>query len=545
MKCSYLLGVNLDTIPETKAETLVVGSGIAGLSAAIAASRSSKVLVVTKLLEYDTNTQRAQGGIAACIDPGDTPAAYVEDTMKAGAGLCNRAAVEKMVSESEPAVKELMGFGTKFDADGDRLRFTLEGGHSVRRVLHAGDFTGEEIMRGLLGKARDSKRIKIRKNAFLVDLLCHKGRCFGALVLDRSKNSLAKIISGATVLASGGLGQVYRETTNPEIATGDGFAAACRAGAGMADMEFVQFHPTTLYLAGAPRFLISESLRGEGASLVNTRREHFMEKYHRAKELAPRDVVSRAIMEEIARTKSAHVYLDVRRLGAKTVQNRFPNITKVCATYGLDITKNLIPVRPSAHYMMGGVQSGLDTSTSIERLFAAGEVACTGVHGANRLASNSLLEGLVFGFEAGRRAAGCGSGTIRKFPLKKLGGLQVQESAPLNIADLVVSLKSTMWRNTGIYRNADALQSTLRAIDFWSRYSLRGDFRDVRMLEFQNMLMTAHLIAKAAELRKESRGGHFRTDFPETNDESWRRHIVLRRIEGEDKLRFDPVNGTD
>ncbi len=522
----YLINADLSTVPSLTAQTLVIGSGIAGLASALAAAENGPVLILAKDNPAESNSYHAQGGIAVALSDSDSPELHLQDTLTAGAGLCNEAAVRCLVWEGVERCRELLAWGTPFDRHGDAVAFTREAAHSCNRILHAaGDSTGKAVIEILLAKVRDHPRIRILENHFAIDLLHHENECYGALALDTVYGRLLCIEAGGIVVATGGLGRIYRETTNPEVATGDGYAMCARAGAILQDMEFVQFHPTALYLAGAPRFLISEAVRGEGAHLINLRGERFMARYAPDGELAPRDVVSQAIFKEINLTGTTHVLLDLRHLSPALIDKRFPSIRAVCANYGLDITKDPIPVRPAAHYMMGGVQTDLDGRTSLRRLYAAGEVACVGVHGANRLASNSLLEGLVFGRRAGLAAAA--EKRDRVFPLAAIRRSLASRAVPLDIDDVLQSLRSLMWRHLGVYRNGSDLAEAENTIVFWQRYVLAEQFQARRGFEAQNLLTIARFMVRAARLRTESRGAHQRADYP-NSDPAWQRHVCLR-----------------
>src|ERR1700758_2963414 len=386
-----------------RADYVVVGSGVAGLRAAIELSESGSVLVLAKSNLSDSATAWAQGGIAVALSDEDEIGLHEQDTIKAGDGLCRGEAVALLVEEGPKYITELIEWGTEFDRSGTKLAFTREAAHSRSRILHAhGDSTGREISRALLARAHSIPHLHLRAHAFTTELIVERGRIVGLCFIDETDGTLHELRAGAVMLATGGLGKIYRETTNPDVATGDGMAIAYDAGAVLSDMEFMQFHPTALAIQGAPRFLLSEALRGEGGVLRNIGLERFMKKYNEAQELAPRDVVARAIVSEMQRTESTHVYLDMTKMSAEFLKKRFPRIYETCLSYGLDLASDLAPVRPAAHYMMGGVKTDLAGRTSLPGLYAAGETAATGVHGANRLASNSLLEGLVFGARAGQ-----------------------------------------------------------------------------------------------------------------------------------------------
>jgi L-aspartate oxidase len=481
--------------------------------------------MVTKDRLYEGNTFHAQGGMAVALSSDDTPKQHLKDTLKVGEGLCNEDAVKILVDEGPLRIKELINWGAEFDKDGETFSFTREGGHSVRRIIHAkGDATGGEVERILALKTKAHPGIRILERVFAIDLLSDGERCFGAIIQSERKGRIA-ILARTTVLATGGLGQIYRETTNSHVATGDGVAMAYRAGAVVVDMEFVQFHPTTLYVAGASRALISEVVRGEGGILRNKYGERFMERYHPLKELAPRDVLSRAIQEEMKRTEDPHVYLDLTHLDPEFLEKRFPKIAGICSSFGIDIRKDFIPVRPTSHYMIGGVKTDLWGRTSIKGLYACGEVASVGLHGANRLPSNSLPECLVFGYRAGVDAAKEAKKRPRKEP-KFLNLFEEDGSRGLDIDDVRRSLKSLMWRDVGIEREEEKLLEAGKEIDFWSSYVMNREFSEKEGWELQNMLTIASLMTKAALMRKETRGVHCRIDYPKKN-RRFRRHIEL------------------
>jgi L-aspartate oxidase len=530
----FLLDLDLRRIPSLQTDVLVIGSGIAALEAALTAAETASVLIATKSDPEESNTFYAQGGVAASLSPEDDPERHMRDTLAAGAGLCDEAAVRKMVTEGKDRIRELIEWGVPFDRENGGVALTLEGGHSFRRVLHAeGDATGRAIERTVLQRAAAHPNITLMPGVFIVDLLHHNRTCYGAIACEAGDGGrgrrMLRIEARATILASGGACCIYRETTNPEVATGDGMAMAWRAGATLADMEFVQMHPTTLYLAGARRFLISEAVRGEGAILVNRKGERFMEGVHPLRELAPRDVVCRAIVEEMIRSGEPNVYLDLSPIPESRIRERFPNILALCAQYGLDITKERIPVRPAAHYFMGGVRTDLSAATDVERLFACGEVACTGVHGANRLASNSLLEGLVFGREAGLNAARIAAAPQPLFPLPAIRRRFEHKRIPLDVEDVRRSLRSLMSRACGIYRDGESLANAIKMLDFWQQYVYAEEFASPAGFELQNMLQVAQAVARCALARAESRGAHQRKEFPATDDANWKRHSLISR----------------
>jgi L-aspartate oxidase len=515
------------------ADFLIIGGGVAGLRAAIELCRHGSVLVVTKDAPTESSSEYAQGGVAVALSDEDEISIHFEDTIRAGDGLCLRKAVGTLVEEGPTRIRELIAWGAEFDKEGSKLAFTQEAAHSKRRILHAqGDSTGHEIIRVLVDKVRATGNVTKLDFAFTHDLLIHKGRCAGAVAIQQTAGKLLAISARAVVLATGGAGQLYQRTTNPLVATGDGMAMAYRAGAALMDMEFVQFHPTALFHEGAPQFLLSEAMRGEGGMLRNIRHERFMDDYHPARELAPRDVVTRAIHAEMERTRSRHVYLDMTHLNAGYLMNRFPRIYATCRNYGIDITAAPIPVSPAAHYIMGGVKTDLWGATNVPGLFAAGETACTGVHGANRLASNSLLEGLVFGERAGlaatRYAARHGrlehavqsalTGPVRKLTMSIV---------PSKIDRIRTALRKLMWEKVGIVRNRKDLASALRQIREWDRL-LKNPQMDRDALELKNMVTAAMLITRSALQRENSVGAHFRRDFPHKGKD-WRKRMVLQK----------------
>jgi len=506
---------------------IVVGAGIAGLRASVELASAGRVLCLAKREVTESNTQYAQGGIAAALSDDDEVSLHLDDTLKAGDGLCNEAAARVLVEEGPARIEELIEWGTQFDRAGSKIAFTREGAHSRSRVLHAhGDSTGREIGRALYLKARAMKPIEFREFEFTTELLLRDGQVVGVKVLD-DQGHLHAVHAGAVLLATGGLGQVYSETTNPAVATGDGVAMAFRAGAAISDMEFVQFHPTALYLKGAPRFLLSEALRGEGAYLRNLELQRFMHKYHEMGELAPRDVVARAIAHELEVTgrADAAVYLDLTHLNAEKVRQRFPTIYATCMQYNIDIAEELVPIRPAAHYAMGGVRTDLDGRTSLPGLYAAGEVACTGVHGANRLASNSLLEGLVYGARAARamRDEGCAPQKTAAATPKSL----VQDKGNTGDTEKFIQrVQATMWRHVAVVRDGKALQQTVAELTAMQASAPTAD--DRRAHEAANLLQAGLLIARSALAREESRGAHYRLDFPLKNDRKFNKHSVVR-----------------
>ncbi len=527
MPDKYMLNFDTRELCQEDEEYLVLGSGIAGLYTALTASAAGgRVTVLTKQRMVDTGTDKAQGGIAAALGDSDSPLLHQEDTLVAGAGLCDSEAVAALVNEGPNRVRELIGLGAIFDSDIHGLALTREGAHSQRRILHAsGDATGAEIQRVLTQRVQENEKIRVLENHYVVDLLVRDNTCYGVLIYDRD-NRVLKVFRGkVVVLATGGLGRLFEHNTNPEIATGDGIAIAFRAGAEVMDMEFIQFHPTVLNLPGAPRFLISEAVRGEGAYLRNSRGGRFMPRYHDLAELAPRDIVVRAILKEMAETNASIAYLDLTHLDPEVVRNRFPNITRTCAEYNLDITVDPIPVAPAAHYMMGGVKTNLVGETSIRGLYACGEVSCPGVHGANRLASNSLLDGLVFG----GRIVDQTKHFLKDYLPRRLEFAcdWLLASKNVDYAALRKDLEVLMGQKVGPVRSRNSLKEALEFFDHWSCLN-RRQAESVEQLEVRNMLQVGELVAEAALARRESRGGHYRVDYPDPRPR-WQKHIIFRR----------------
>jgi L-aspartate oxidase len=537
MSQRYLAAFDLATLPKVSCDILVVGTGIAGMYTALKLKALGQVLLMTKGKLVESNTQYAQGGIAAAIGDADSPRLHLADTLDAGAGLCDEAAVQVLVEEGPDCVRELILMGTEFDRNEEgELELTREGAHSMRRILHAhGDATGAEIRRALEKQVR-SAGVIVHEEHFLVDLLTEdgspadgaaqagapSGRCFGALALT-PEGVLTAYIARAVIVATGGAGQLYINSTNPEIATGDGCACAYRAGAEIQDVEFIQFHPTALKEEGNPKLLISEAVRGEGAHLLNKYGERFMAQYDARQELAPRDIVARAIVDQMRKTEHPCCYLDTRHL--PDVKERFPGIAAALAERGIEMGVDLIPVAPAAHYIMGGIKTDTAGRTGIPGLYACGEAACTGIHGANRLASNSLLEGLVFG----KRIAEALRTELLPTPtLPALKTAGAPSHAAKSLDAYWLEVQTLMWENVGILRDEARLQA---AIDRLTAIltELAGAHVNRQAFEVVNLAQLGLLVAKAALARKESRGGHYRTDYPERDDAHWRIHVAQRR----------------
>ncbi len=543
----YLIPFRSSLLPQIFTDTLVIGGGVAGLRAAIAAagaddapgSPASDVIVLSKSAFSQTNTAWAQGGVAAVLRVDDTFDAHVEDTLVAGAGLSDEPTVRRVVSEGAARMQELIAWGARFDraADG-ALLVGREGGHSASRIYHTdGDATGAEFQRLLLDRARRTPGVRVFEGCFALDLITpsnEPGSTVLGAVTHHPKYGLQMIWARTTILASGGAGQVYRETSNPRAATADGVAMAYRAGATVQDMAFVQFHPTVLYLPGAPRTLISEAVRGEGAVLVDASGRGFMTGVHELADLAPRDIVSRAIVRQIAKHGGAggsgtHVWLDARPV--HDFAARFPSIHASLRKFDIDPARDPIPVHPAAHYMVGGVRADADGRTDVPGLLAVGEAASTGLHGANRLASNSLLEGLVDGARAGAlaraAAVASGPGAVWK-PVPVVSDIRPSDHGELDLTDVRSSLRSAMWRNVGIERTGPKLADAAEMCNLWARYTLDKIFDDPTGWETQNLLLAAALVTRSASWRQESRGCHWRADFPEVSPglalhDAWRR----------------------
>jgi len=541
----YLTAFDTGRLPQVFADVAVLGSGVAALRSAIEMAPSLRIALLTKRGLTESNSYYAQGGIAAAIDEADSVASHVADTLRTGCGLSDGAVVRRVVEAAPECIRELIDWGAAFDQSDGHISVAREGGHSAPRILHArGDETGKEITSTLLARVIRHEAIDIYENTFAVDLLTVDGAVVGVLAWNPT-HGLLVVRARRTVLASGGLGCIYRETTNPSVATGDGLAMAYRAGAALADLEFVQFHPTTLYIAGASRHLISETVRGEGGRLVDKNGRAFMADYHPMGDLAPRDVVSRAILNHMRRTGAAYVYLDLTGLG-DAVRDRFPGIAAACSQFDINIARDWIPVRPSAHYMIGGVRVDEVGRTDLANLYACGEVSSTGLHGANRLGSNSLLEGLVYGRAISRHLVEeLGASTASRLngpaaPEHIRSDVKDSTRGQLHLPDVHDSLRALMWRNVGIERNGEDLAEADGLIGFWQSYVLDKIFAGPTGWELQNMLTLGRLMAEAARVRTETRGVHHRTDYPDRDDDRWTCRILMAR---EREAWFEPLEG--
>ncbi|WXG43468.1 MAG: L-aspartate oxidase [Promethearchaeati archaeon SRVP18_Atabeyarchaeia-1] len=527
---------------------IVIGSGIAGLYTSIEASRHLKVAIVNKSSLEECNTKYAQGGIAAAIGPFDSPNLHFNDTIRAGAGLVDPTAARILVEEAPDRISDLISLGVTFDTVDGEITLAREGAHTVPRVLHSGgDATGANIEQTLGSLVRRNQNISIFEDHLATEILVKGAKAYGIRALDR-KTSLTRTILGKyIVLATGGAGMLFKQTTNPQVATGAGVSIAYLAGALVSDMEFFQFHPTALCKPGAPRFLISEAVRGEGGILRNSKGEAFAHNYHPDGELASRDIVSRAILAEMSKTNSDHVYLDITHMPSKIIVTRFPSIYRFCLTQGLDITKEMIPVAPAAHYMIGGVKTNVWGETNIRGLYACGEAACTGVHGANRLASNSLMETLVFGKRIAKRILSedqwIGSATEPSDMSTSLENYAelfrdehhhrsagADDVGEFSLADL----QELMWNNVGIIRSGENLTAAVRQLSRWFREEADVDSSDPQKAELGLMITCALLISATALIRTESRGTHYRVDYP-SESIVWRKHVLFQRIRNWDQ----------
>ena len=516
--------------PVVNTDFLIIGGGIAGLFTALKAVAYGTVIVLTKKTIKDSTTGLAQGGIAAAVHEEDSPFLHLEDTLEAGAGLCDIEAVDVLVREGPDRVRELIEAGARFDMKNGSISLTREGAHSRPRILHKADATGEAIRKALVHRCEENPDINIIEDQFLIDVLTdNKGQeCYGALVYDSKNRSQLLYAARATIIATGGAGQLYKNTTNPDVATADGMAACFRAGCRLSDMEFIQFHPTVLFSHDTQRFLISEAVRGEGGLLYTLQGERFMHKYHPLEELAPRDVVSRAILNETSISDTEYVHLDMTVI--PNAATRFPNIYRTCLQRGIDIKQDYVPVSPAAHYTMGGIRTNTHGETDIYGLYSCGEAACTGVHGANRLASNSLLEGIVFG----QRIVDKVEEILYRRTVKvdeifcdfDHSWVHTPAQEKIHPQETKALLQETMWDYVGIIRNDDGLKKANQQVEYLYNNLARGD-DPLTYYEAVNMLTVARIIIQAARWRQESRGGHFRSDYPERDNVKWLKHTTF------------------
>lgn len=517
---------------DQEVDFLVIGSGIAGIRAGIELASAGRVLLVSKGDAFESSSQYAQGGVAAALGEDDQICLHFQDTLRVGDGLCREHAVRILVEEGLQRIQELIGWGMHFDRNGTKLKLARQSTHSRSRVLRAhGDSTGKEILRALIARAKSLRAIEVKRRALTIDLLTDEDHVCGAMYLDLNTDTFRRVRARGVLLATGGLGQVYQETTNPAFASGDGICLASRKGALLSDMEFIQFHPTVLYAKGAPRFLLPEELRAEGAKLRNIELERFMTRYHEAGELAPPDVVSRSILLEMQRVRSDFVYLDMSGLNAERVKKHIPKIYAACLEHNIDIAADLVPVRPAAHYAIGGVATDLNGATTLKGLYAAGEAAANGVHGANRLASNALLECLVYGARAAR-AMIKGSPSFRAPTATPCSDVRTAQSlraatTPVDYSTLANEVRRIMWERVGIIRHRKHLDEAIRRLDTLSTATSTCASR--QHFEAQNYLEVARLIARCASAREESRGVHYRVDFPLKQESVPPRHSYVSR----------------
>lgn len=522
----YLISFNTKDLIKEKFDFLVIGGGLSGLVVSYEL-KDFNTLLIFKNGKEESCSYYAQGGIAVAIGKDDSPELHKKDTLEVGYYLNDERAVDVLVNEGIERIKEVINMGFNFDKDEKGFLFTIEGGHSRGRILHSsGDYIGRSITDFYYNKVSECPKIRILNNCFLIDLISIEDKISGALILDETKNKIFIVQAKGYVIATGGAGMVFQETTNPSYITGDGIAVCYRRGVEIMDMEFYQFHPTTFYLAGAPRFLISESVRGEGGILRNVKGERFMFDYHPLGELAPRDVVSRAIVDQMKKTNSNCVYLDLTHLKKDYIKNRFPQIYNFCKKYGIEPSKNLIPVRPSAHFLIGGIKTDLWGKTNISNLYACGECACTQVHGANRLASNSLLECLVFGKRVGTKLK---EENLKFFDFDLKYNFPKKIDLLIDKEDLRRSIRSLMWRNVGIERDEESLKYAIEKLNEWKKYAFAKEFYDRIGFESLNMLIVSSIMAESALLRKETRGTHYRRDYPKKDDLNWKKHIVISK----------------
>ncbi|NMB95930.1 MAG: L-aspartate oxidase [Clostridiaceae bacterium] len=526
----FLIDFDTKNLETVYYDVIIVGSGIAGVYTALEIPEKYNVLILTKETLEISNSVLAQGGIAVSLDKGDSPELHFKDTIYAGAGLCNEESVWTLVTEAAENIKKVRKYGVRFDMNGpEELAFGREAAHSKNRIIHAGDSTGKEVLDKLIAEVKTRKNVEIRERSFVIDFLTDNDEIKGLIAYNEDDSKLKIYLSHVIVCATGGYGQLYGRTTNPEVATGDGACAAYRAGAELMDLEFVQFHPTVLYHPNNKSFLISEAVRGEGGILKNKNNERFMQNYHEMAELAPRDIVSRAIFDEMKKTCTDHVYLDITFKGRDYLEKRFPNIYKTCMGYGIDISKDYIPVAPAEHYCMGGIRTDVHGRTNIKGLYSCGEAACTGIHGANRLASNSLLEGLVFGHKIGVEIDGYLEVKKGKKPEYQVKYSTDRVRKEISKQDIRDNIRTIMDTYVGIIRDKEGLEKAAEQIK--SYHNLLRNMRNSSFIdwELQNMVLLSGLVIKSALQREESRGAHYRSDFSQPNNEAWKKNIIVSK----------------
>ena len=528
-KYRYLIDFDTKDLTKEYHDVIIIGSGIAGVYTALEIPGKYDIAILTKETIDISSSILAQGGIAVSLDKKDSPELHMADTLYAGAGLCDEEAVTVLVKEAALNVDRLCKFGVNFDrTNKDELSLTREGAHSMNRIIHAGDTTGKEVLDKLIVAVKNHSNINIHERCYVIDMFAEGGECKGVLAFDEDNGCFKVYLSNIVICAAGGYGQLYSNTTNPEVATGDGVCMAYRAGAELMDLEFVQFHPTVLYHPDNKNFLISEAVRGEGAQLKNARGERFMPGYHPMNELAPRDVVSRAIFEEMKKTGSDHVYLDITFKDRNYLENRFPNIYNTCMKYGMDMSKDMIPVAPAEHYCMGGIRADVNGRTNIKGFFACGEAACNGIHGANRLASNSLLEGLVFGRVIGLQVEDILEKKGRNVAFEDFSYGTLRRPAAIDATAVEFDIRREMTARVGIVRNEEGMRAALDKIIHYGNEIADIENRTIKDFELQNIVLLSRLVIESAIERKESRGAHFRSDYEKTDDANWRRHIIKK-----------------
>ncbi len=525
----YLVDIDTRDIQKEYHDVIIIGSGIAGVYTALEIPKEYDIAILTKETLDISNSVLAQGGIAVSLDKKDSPELHLKDTLYAGAGLCDQDTVRVLVNEAALNVDQLCKFGVNFDkTPKHELSLGREAAHSMNRIIHAGDTTGKEVLDKLIGAVRHHSNIEIRERCFVIDLLTEDGACKGVLTYDEDADCLMLYLSNIVICATGGFGQLYSNTTNPEVATGDGVGMAYRAGAELMDLEFIQFHPTVLYHPENKSFLISEAVRGEGGLLKNIKGKRFMPDYHSLNELAPRDVVSRAIFKEMKKTCSDCVYVDITFKGKEYLENRFPNIYKTCLSYGIDIAKDMIPVAPAEHYCMGGIRADIHGRTNIKGFYTCGETACNGIHGANRLASNSLLEGLVFGRMIALQVEEMLICSGRSVKLEDFAYKTDRRPIELDVRASIADIQNEMTTNVGIIRNKEGLSTALNKVLSYAQRIQNMKNESITDCELQNITLLSGLVIESALEREESRGAHFRSDFDRTDDEKWKRHIIKK-----------------